>query len=46
LTRLGHWTLSGAPPDSPVCQARAGVGYTLPTLFQRVSSFLGTDSIT
>jgi hypothetical protein len=33
-------------PDSPVCQARAGVGCTLPTLLQFKSSFLGTVSST
>jgi hypothetical protein len=46
LTSLGHRTLSGAPPDSPVCQARAGIGCTLPTLLQFKSSFLGTVSST
>jgi hypothetical protein len=32
--------------DSPMCQARAGVGCTLPTLLQFKSSFLGTVSST
>jgi hypothetical protein len=30
---LAHRTLSGAPPDSPMCVARVGVGCTQPTLF-------------
>jgi hypothetical protein len=33
-------------PNSPVCQARAGFGCTQPTLFQHLSSFLGTVSST
>jgi hypothetical protein len=36
---LGHRTLSGAPPDSPVCQASAGFGYTKPYLLQLFSSW-------
>jgi hypothetical protein len=39
-------TLSGAPSDSPVCQARADVGWTLPTFLRFKSSFLGTVSST
>jgi hypothetical protein len=38
--RLGHRALSGAPPDSPVCQAE------LETLFQFITSLLGTISST
>jgi hypothetical protein len=46
LTSLGRRTLFDAPPDSPVCQARVGVGCTLPTLLQFKSSFLGAVSST
>jgi hypothetical protein len=31
---LAHRTLSGAPPDSPVCQAALDFGCTLPSLLQ------------
>jgi hypothetical protein len=43
---LKHRTLSGAPLNSPVCQARAGVDWPLPTFLQFESSFLGTVSST
>jgi hypothetical protein len=33
-------------PDSPVCQAQVGVGWTLPTFLQFKSYFLGTVSST
>jgi hypothetical protein len=46
LSSLGHRTLSGAPSDSPMCQARAGFGCTEPTLLHLLSSFLGTVSST
>jgi hypothetical protein len=35
-TRLAHWTLSGAPPDSAVHPDRAAVGCTQPTLFHSI----------
>jgi hypothetical protein len=41
-----HRTMSGAPPDSPVCQARADVGCSQPILFQIRFSFLCTVSST
>jgi hypothetical protein len=43
---LAHQTLSSALPDSPVCQARADVGYSPPILFQICFSFLCTVSST
>jgi hypothetical protein len=43
---LGHRTLSRAPPNSPVCQARACVGWTLATFLQFKSSFLSSVSST
>jgi hypothetical protein len=43
---LAHQTLSGAPPDSPVCQAWADVGCSQPILFQIHFSFLCTVSST
>jgi hypothetical protein len=32
-TSLAHRTLSGAPPDSPVCQTELSFGCTEPSLF-------------
>jgi hypothetical protein len=46
LTSLAHRTLSSAPPDNPVCQFRAGVGCSQPTLLQFKSSLLGFVSST
>jgi hypothetical protein len=43
---LAHQTLSDAPPDSPVCQARADVGWSQPILFQIRFYFLCTVSST
>jgi hypothetical protein len=37
---LAHRTLSGAPPDSPVCEAEQDFGCTQPSLLQLFSSFL------
>jgi hypothetical protein len=38
--------MSGAPPDSPVCLARVGIGCTQPTLFLFFSSSFVTVSRT
>jgi hypothetical protein len=38
-TSLAHQTLSGAPPDSPVCQAELDFGCTQPSLLQFVFFF-------
>jgi hypothetical protein len=46
LTSLAHRTLSGAPPDSPVCQARADTWLFAASLFWCFSSFVGPVSIT
>jgi hypothetical protein len=46
LTSLGHRTLSSAPQDSPVHEARDVVGCWQPTFFQFKSSCLGTVSST
>jgi hypothetical protein len=43
---LAHRTMSGAPPDSPVCQVRADVSCSQPILFQIRFSFLCTISST
>jgi hypothetical protein len=39
-TCLAHRTLSGAPPDSPVCQTELDFGCTQPSPLQFFSSFL------
>jgi hypothetical protein len=41
---LAHRTLSGAPPDSPVCQTELDLGCTKPSHLQFFSSFLLTVS--
>jgi hypothetical protein len=47
LGQQQHLTrVSGAPPDSPVCLARVGVGCTQPTLFLFFSSSFVTVSST
>jgi hypothetical protein len=43
---LAHRTLSGAPPDSPVCQTELDFGCTKPSHLQSFSSFLLTVSST
>jgi hypothetical protein len=43
---LAHRTLSGAPPDSPVCQTELDFGCTKPSHLQFFSSFLLTVSST
>jgi hypothetical protein len=43
---LGHRILSGAPPDSPVCQAELEFGCTQPRLFHYISSSLSPVSST
>jgi hypothetical protein len=43
---LAHRTLSGAPPDSPVCQTEQDFGCTKPSHLQFYSSFLLTVSRT
>jgi hypothetical protein len=43
---LAHRTLSGPPPDSPVCQTELDFGYTQPSLLQSFSSFLFSVSST
>jgi hypothetical protein len=35
-----HQTLSGAPPDSPVCQTELSLGCTQPSILHLFSSFL------
>jgi hypothetical protein len=45
-TSLVHQTLSGAPPDSPVCQAELEFGCTQPSLLQFGSLLLSTVSST
>jgi hypothetical protein len=45
-TSLGHQTLSGAPPDSRVCQAELEFGCTQPSLLQFDSLLLSTISST
>jgi hypothetical protein len=45
-TSLAHRTLSGAPPDSPVCQTELKIGYTEPSLFLSILSSLVTISST
>jgi hypothetical protein len=45
-TSLAHRTLSGAPPDSPVCEAKLEFGCTQPSLLQFGSLLLGTISST
>jgi hypothetical protein len=39
-TSLAHWTLSGAPPDSLVCQTELKIGCTEPSLFLSILSSL------
>jgi hypothetical protein len=43
---LAHRTLSGAPPDSPVCQAELDFGCTKPSLLHFFSSLLFSISST
>jgi hypothetical protein len=43
---LAHRTLSGAPPDSPVCQTELDFGCTQPSHLQSFSSFLFSVSST
>jgi hypothetical protein len=43
---LAHRTLSGAPPDIPVCQTELDFGYTKPSHLQFFSSFFLTVSST
>jgi hypothetical protein len=43
---LAHRTLSGAPPDSPVCQTELNFGCTQPTLLHFFSSLLFSVSST
>jgi hypothetical protein len=43
---LAHRTLSGAPPDSPVCQAELDFGCTKPSLLHFFSSLLFSVSST
>jgi hypothetical protein len=45
-TSLAHRTLSGAPPDSPVCQSELNFGCSQPSLLQSDSSLFGTVSST
>jgi hypothetical protein len=45
-TSLAHRTLSGAPPDSLVCQTELKFGYTQPSLLQFDSLLLSTVSST
>jgi hypothetical protein len=45
-TSLAHWTLSGAPPDSPVCQTELKIGCTEPSFSLFLSSSLVTVSST
>jgi hypothetical protein len=45
-TSLAHRTLSGAPPDSPVCQSELKFGCSQPSLLQSDSSLFGTVSST
>jgi hypothetical protein len=45
-TSLAHRTLSGAPPDSPVCQTELEFGCTQPSLLQFDSLLLNTVSST
>jgi hypothetical protein len=45
-TSLAHRTLSGAPPDSPVCQAELDFGCKQPSLLQLFSSLLFSASNT
>jgi hypothetical protein len=45
-TSLAHRTLSGAPPDSPVCQAKLDFGCTQPSLLQFFSFLLFSVSNT
>jgi hypothetical protein len=45
-TNLAHRTLSGAPPDSPVCQAELEFGCAQPSLLQFDSLLLSTVSST
>jgi hypothetical protein len=43
---LAHRTLSGAPPDSPMCQTELDFGCTQPSHLQSFSSFLFSVSST